>query len=70
MYDVIELTGQLKVHLTSCCGMDETDGLCLEIETVALGAIELVAQDGTAKTLFMGAMHPQLVGATRMRPKS
>ena len=58
------------MHLLACGGMDETDGLCLEIETVCLCAIEFVAHDRTAKTVGMGTVHPELVRTSGVRPKS
>ena len=60
--------GQLKVHALARGGMFEGDGLRLEIETVGLCAIEFIAQDGTAKAIGVGTMHPQLVGPARMGP--
>ena len=50
--------GQLKVHALARGGMFKGDGLRLEIETVGLCAIEFIAQDGTAKAVGVGAMHP------------
>ena len=38
----------------------------MQVETVGLLAIELVAQDGTAETVGVGTVHTQLVGATRV----
>ena len=57
------------MHLLACCGMEERDGLRLEIETVSFRAIEFIAHDGTAKTVGMGAVHPELVCTSGMRPE-
>ena len=58
------------MHLLACGGMDETDGLCLEIETVCLCAIEFIANDWTAKTVWVGAVHSKLVCTSGVGPKS
>ena len=50
--------GQLKVHALARGGMFEGDGLRLEIESVGLCAIEFIAQNGTAKAIGVGTMHP------------
>ena len=57
------------MHLLACGGMDEADGLRLEIETVCLCAIEFIAHDGTAKTVWVGAVHPELVRTTSVGPE-
>ena len=48
--------------------MDKRDGLGLKVETVGLVTIQFIAQDGTAKAIGVGTMHPQLVGPARMGP--
>ena len=58
MCDIVKLGGQFEVHLLPRSGMYEADGLRLEIETVGLCAIELIAHDGTAQALFVGTVHP------------
>ena len=57
------------MHLLAGSRMDETDGLCLEIETVCLCAIEFIALDGTAKTVGMGTVHPELVRTAGVGPE-
>ena len=57
------------MHSLSCDGMDERDGLRLQIQTVSLVAIKFIAQDGTAETLGVRTVHAQLVGPSRMRPQ-
>ena len=49
------------MHLLAGSRMNETDGLRLEIETVSLCAIEFIANDWTAKTVWVGAVHSKLV---------
>ena len=50
--------------------MDELDALCVQIEAVGRGAVEVVALDRTAKSFGMSAMHAKLVGATGLRVES
>ena len=57
------------MHLLAGDGMDETDGLGLEIEAVCLCAIEFVAHDGTAEAVGVGAVHPELVRTSGMGPE-
>ena len=57
------------MHLFACGRMNEADGLCLEIETVCLCAIEFVAHDGTAEAVGVGAVHPELVRTTSVGPE-
>ena len=57
------------MQLLTCCGMDESDSLCLQTEAIALMPIELVADDGTAKTIGMRTVHAQLMRPSRMRPQ-
>ena len=65
---MFERTGELEVHPLARDGMFEGDGLCLEIQAVGLLAVELVAEDGTAETVGVGAMHAQLMGSAGMGP--
>ena len=58
------------MHLLAGSRMNETDGLRLEIETVSLCAIEFIAHDGTAKTVWVGAVHTELVRTAGVGPKS
>ncbi len=64
-----ELWGKFEVHLLACDGMDEGNGLRLEIETVSLRAIEFIAFDGTAEAVGMGAVHSQLMRAAGVGPE-
>ena len=57
------------MHFLACDGMDEGDGLGLEIETVSLRAIEFIAHDGTAEAVGVGAVHPELVRTTSVGPE-
>ena len=56
------------MHFLACDGMDEGDGLGLEIETVSLRAIEFIAHDGTTEALLMGTVHPELVRSASVGP--
>ena len=58
------------MHLLAGSRMNETDGLRLEIETVCLCAIKFIAHDGTAKTVWVGAVHTELVRTAGVGPKS
>ena len=57
------------MHLLAGSRMNETDGLRLEIETVCLCAIELVAHDRTAETVGVGTVHTELVCTASVRPE-
>ena len=57
------------MHLLACSGMDERNGLRLEIETVCLCAIKFIAHDRTAKTVWVGAVHPELVRTPGVGPE-
>ena len=57
------------MHLFAGGGMDEGDGLRLEIETVCLCAIEFVALDRTAETVGVGTVHTELVRTAGVRPE-
>ena len=57
------------MHFLTRCGMDESDGLGLQLQTISLPAIEFITKNGTAQTIGMGTVHAQLVGPSRMRPK-
>lgn len=50
-------------HLLASNRVAEGDFLCMKIHAVGLGAIEVVAQNGDAQSLFVGTMDTQLVGA-------
>ena len=69
MCNVVKRTGKLEVHPLARCGMFETNGLCLKIETVCLCAIEFVADNRAAETVIVSTVHTQLVSTARMRPK-
>ena len=57
------------MHLLAGSRMNETDGLRLEIETIGLCAIEFVAHDRTAKTVWVGAVHTELVRTAGVGPE-
>ena len=57
------------MHLFAGGGMDEGDGLRLEIETVCLCAIEFIAHDRTAETVGVGTVHTELVCTAGVRPE-
>jgi hypothetical protein len=67
--NISERIGQFEVHPLARCGVYEGDGLCLEIQTVSLPAIEFIAEDWTAETLGMGAVHAKLMGPSSVWPK-
>ena len=46
------------MHAFVCRGMDESDGLCLQIETIGLFPIQFVTYYRTPETIGMGAVHP------------
>ena len=48
-------------------GVDEGDGLRMQVEAVAAMTIKRVAEDGTAETAAVGAVYAQLMGASRER---
>ena len=54
------------MHFLTGDGMVEPDFGGMEHEAGALGAVELVAHNGTAKSVGMGAVDAQLVGAARL----
>ena len=62
-----ELWGEFEVHLLAGDGMDEADGLGLEIETVSLRAIELVTHDGATQAVGVGTVYAQLMGTPGLR---
>ena len=57
----------MKSESFACLRVVERQLLSMQIQTVGLfAAIEGVALDGVMKTLLVGAMHTQLMGATGM----
>ena len=61
--NIVKRIWQFEVHTPFCHRVNEGDGTGLKIETVTAMAIELVAEDGTAEAVLVGAVHAQLVGA-------
>jgi hypothetical protein len=56
-----------EVHLLACDRMLEPDFCSMEHEPLALGAIELVAYDGTSEAVGVGTVYAQLMGTTCLR---
>ena len=54
-----------EVHLLASDGVAEPDFGGMEHQAAALGAVEFVADDGTAQTVGVCTVDAQLVGATR-----
>ena len=57
------------MHLLTSGWMTEPDFGSMQPETVALGAVEFVANDGAAQPVGVGTVDAQLVGAPRLGPK-
>ena len=57
------------MHPFACYGMDEGNGLCLKLEAVSLVTVHFIILDWTAKSVWMGTMHSQLVGSPSMGPE-
>lgn len=57
------------MHLLACDRMLEPDFCSMEHEPLALGAIELVAYDGTSEAVGVGTVYAQLMGPTCLRIK-
>lgn len=60
---------RFEVHLFAGRRMRKGDGMGLKTETtISMMTIELIADDRTVEPIGVGAVHPELMGPTGMRP--
>ena len=57
------------MHSFACGGMNEGDGLRLQIKAICLVAIQFITHDRTTKAVRMGSVHPLLMRPSGMRPQ-